>query len=270
MSKSARIRASEFRAILETVGECRDLGDDPVIWRDHLCQRVALLTGADVAFCGEISSVRSGRITVHGAVDWGLDCGFDRTIWDECIHAFAVNPRHQPMFVAALARLIRSDSPISMGQMLGDRGWRRSYLYQEVYANVGLDANLYSLVRLNCGADDDAMLFVVRAAGRRAFGGREGQIVREIKSALAAGIGGPFARFTEPSPSKLTPRARQVLKCLLEGDGDKQVAIRLALSPYTVNQYTKVIYRHFGASSRTELLARWVRRGWGATVRWAD
>ena len=55
-----------------------------------------------------------------------------------------------------------------------------------------------------------------------------------------------------------------MLRCLLEGDSDKQVAARLRLSPATVNEYTKRIYRHFRVTSRAELLARWVRRGWGA------
>jgi hypothetical protein len=35
---------------------------------------------------------------------------------------------------------------------------------------------------------------------------------------------------TEPSPDKLSPRLRQTLACLLEGDSEKQVAARLALA----------------------------------------
>jgi DNA-binding CsgD family transcriptional regulator len=46
-----------------------------------------------------------------------------------------------------------------------------------------------------------------------------------------------------------------------QGDGDKQVAARVGLTRHTVNQYVKVLFRHFGVSSRAELLARWVRRG---------
>ena len=68
----------------------------------------------------------------------------------------------------------------------------------------------------------------------------------------------------------MPPRARHVLKCLLEGDGDKQAAGRLKLSPFTVNEYTKQIYRHFGVQGRAELLARWIKRGWGARCAWAD
>jgi DNA-binding CsgD family transcriptional regulator len=76
--------------------------------------------------------------------------------------------------------------------------------------------------------------------------------------------------LAEPSPAALPPRVRQMLKCLLEGDGDKQAAVRLKLSRYTVNEYTKQIYRRFGVQGRAELLARWVKRGWGARCAWAD
>jgi DNA-binding NarL/FixJ family response regulator len=68
----------------------------------------------------------------------------------------------------------------------------------------------------------------------------------------------------------LPPRVRQVLRCLLEGDGDKQIAVRLGLTRHTVNQYTKLLFRHFGVASRTELLARWVRRGFPAGFAWED
>ena len=56
----------------------------------------------------------------------------------------------------------------------------------------------------------------------------------------------------------------------LEGDTDKQAAARLGLTRHTVNQYAKLLFRHFGVRSRAELLARWVRRGWGGRFAWAD
>ncbi len=56
----------------------------------------------------------------------------------------------------------------------------------------------------------------------------------------------------------LSPRQRQTLSCLLIGDSEKQIAAKLSLSRHTVHVYVKGLYRHFGASSRGELLARWV------------
>jgi DNA-binding CsgD family transcriptional regulator len=63
-----------------------------------------------------------------------------------------------------------------------------------------------------------------------------------------------------PNAMSLSPRARQTLELLLSGLGEKQIASQLRLSPNTVHHYVKSIHRHFGVSSRSELLARWVER----------
>jgi DNA-binding NarL/FixJ family response regulator len=81
-------------------------------------------------------------------------------------------------------------------------------------------------------------------------------------------VGGALASYRDPAPAALPPRARQVLRLLLEGDGDKQVAKALRISPHTVNQYVKAIFTHFRVGSRAELLARWVRRGWTSRAVW--
>src|SRR5258707_157206 len=107
-----------------------------------------------------------------------------------------------------------------------------------------------------------------RSVAERVFSARHKAFVRELHIAVAGWIGGQLARFIDPSPSALSRRARQVLRCLLDGDGDKQIARRLGISHFTVNQYAKVIFEHFGVSSRPELLARWVRRGWGKGFAW--
>jgi DNA-binding NarL/FixJ family response regulator len=52
---------------------------------------------------------------------------------------------------------------------------------------------------------------------------------------------------------------RQTLEGLLAGEAEKQIASRLDLSPHTVHVYVKLLYKHFGVSSRGELLARFVR-----------
>jgi FixJ family two-component response regulator len=54
---------------------------------------------------------------------------------------------------------------------------------------------------------------------------------------------------------QLTPRLRQTLELLLQGDSEKQVAFRLGLSRHTVHDYVKSLHRHFGVQSRGELMA---------------
>ena len=46
----------------------------------------------------------------------------------------------------------------------------------------------------------------------------------------------------------------------MEGDSEKQVAMRMGLSRTTVHQYVTMLYRQFGAHSRAELLVRVLRR----------
>ena len=59
--------------------------------------------------------------------------------------------------------------------------------------------------------------------------------------------------------ANLSPRQRQTLECLLAGLSEKQIAARMRLSPNTVHHHIKALHRHFGVSSRSELLAKWVK-----------
>ncbi len=61
-----------------------------------------------------------------------------------------------------------------------------------------------------------------------------------------------------PDVKALSRRLRQTLERLLAGDSEKQVAAHLHLSPHTVHVYVKALYRRYDASSRGELLSRFV------------
>lgn len=75
----------------------------------------------------------------------------------------------------------------------------------------------------------------------------------------------PAAAPSHPSPvqgisQSMSPRTRQTLELLLAGDSEKQIAGKLGLSPHTVHDYVKAVYRRFDVCSRPELLALWIRR----------
>lgn len=53
----------------------------------------------------------------------------------------------------------------------------------------------------------------------------------------------------------LTPRERQLRKLIQEGKSDKEIAVLLDLSPGTVSQYLRPLYRKLGVHSRGELAA---------------
>ena len=62
----------------------------------------------------------------------------------------------------------------------------------------------------------------------------------------------------DPRMDELPPRLRPVLRQLLAGDAEKQVALKLGLSPHTVHQYAKLLHRHFKVSSRAELILQFL------------
>src|SRR5439155_6256754 len=68
---------------------------------------------------------------------------------------------------------------------------------------------------------------------------------------------------------QLSPRLRETLQCLLDGNSEKSIAKRLTLSPHTVHGYVKLIYRHFRVKSRAQLLSQWVRALKLLTLAWA-
>ena len=129
-------------------------------------------------------------------------------------------------------------------------------------SSVGVDQALCTFVPIHRACHEYSGWIMFRAKGKRNFGERERRIVERLHEEIATLVGGALARYSDPSPTELAPRVRQVLRCILEGDSDKQIAARLGLSPLTVNQYTKTIYGHFGVSGRAELSARWLRRHW--------
>ena len=104
------------------------------------------------------------------------------------------------------------------------------------------------------------ILALNRTAGDREFSAREQRLFRFFNAEIGRLLGGPLASATEPGPDTLSPRLRQTLLCLVEGDSEKQIGSRLGLSVATVHQYVTLLYRRFGVHSRAQLLAHVLRR----------
>lgn len=269
MTGSAQLRISDLRALLELVHECRDLGDDANAWRVHFGEKIGAMIGADLAIVLEAEGCTSPQPRDLGVAEWGWDNGFERKGWIAALEEFHRNPHYSISLNRYFGRLAKQDGVVhSRREMIADREWEPTFERNCIHVVCGFDETSYCFRSIPGG--DFAGVMVFRAIGERAFGPREHAVLAEAQRSIAPLVGGPLARFRDPLPSELRPRERQVLKCFLEGDSDKQVAMRLGLSVYTVNEYAKKIYEHFGARSRSELLARWVRRGWSNRAAWAD
>jgi DNA-binding CsgD family transcriptional regulator len=124
-------------------------------------------------------------------------------------------------------------------------------------ADVDGSHSITAVVRLDGGGIYGGVTLVRRADGK-AFEAEQRAMIELFHQEMGwvYELDLPLA---SPEVGSLPPRARETLQYLLAGLGEKEIAARLELSHNTVHHYVKQLYRHFVVSSRSELLARWVR-----------
>jgi DNA-binding CsgD family transcriptional regulator len=270
MSKSALLRVEDVRAIVRLVGECRDQGDNPDAWEEHLFRSVARLLGSALVTGGDFIGLGPRPRVVAHMLSWGWQNGLCQDAWVRGMEHFKGDRTFAQSYVRYMERFPEENGvAYTKGDLVSNREWEASAEY-ECSRQIGVSHSMACLRMLPGAKDGFRILSLWRAAGERDFSLRDRVLLREVQAAIVPLIGGPLAPQGEPSPADLAPRVRQVLRCLLEGDGDKQIAARLGLTRHTVNQYAKALFRHFGVESRAELLARWVRRGFPARFSWED
>ena len=263
MSKSDLLRIQDVRDAYRLIGDCRDLGADPALWQPRMLEGTCRLVGVPVAVGGEGRWIRPHQpVQAISAFSAGLDArGIERLT----AYHRDLGPHQDPIF-EALQQIPGRLVTRTRGQLVPDAVWYRSRAWEYRRPN-GVDEQLTSVYQVS---DDGAIavLTLHRAAGERGFWAREQRLVSFFFAELGRLVGGSLVSAAEPGPDKLSPRLRQTLACLLEGDSEKQVAARLGLSQATTHQYVTALYRHFKVRSRAQLLAHVFRR-MGRAGAWA-
>ncbi|HLK12796.1 MAG TPA: helix-turn-helix transcriptional regulator [Candidatus Binatia bacterium] len=261
MTKADTLRLQDARAAFRLLGECRDLGNEPALWHQHMFEGLSGLFGVTQATGGEgwwhTPTAPIRPVSAFGASQ------------DPVAHALwlAYHRQHgtstDPFFRALHGRTDRLITR-TRRDLVSDAEWYRSSSFNDFRRPARIAHELTSLFRVNAGGAI-SVIALNRMTGERAFSGRERRLLDFFHLELGRLIGGPLVSATEPGLDGLSPRLRQTLACLLEGDSEKQVASRLGLSRPTVHQYVTALYRHFGVASRAQLLAHVLgrRRGSG-------
>ena len=256
MAESHRPRLRDLRQLYQLVGECSELGADPVAWRQRLVEGAAGLVGGQVAILTEATFAapfgQPGWLRPRYVVDAGWPTASDRRL---SLERFSTEgfPEH------GLFAPETFDPPVSLRVIharsrIGEAVWHESILYNEYVRKGYLDDWMHAHFLSDQG--EVFWLDLNRAKGDRPFTERQRRILWLLQREVTGLWGTRLAKLGEPSVSDLSPRLQDVLRCLLEGDSEKQVALRLDISRHTVHHYVKELHRRFAAASRGELLAR--------------
>src|SRR5712691_7153605 len=104
MSRSKVLRVADLRAVFGLIGECRELGDDPVRWRQHMLVGLGRLTGGGFCVAAEIGDGKQRSRYDLGTVDLGADNGFNRTYWLRSLAEFVTDAFFNPLMNAYFDR----------------------------------------------------------------------------------------------------------------------------------------------------------------------
>jgi len=255
MEKSDLLRAQDVRDAYRLIGECRDVGGDPSLWHPRMFEGLCRLIGAPNGTGGEGRWRRPEHpIQPLSAYDFGMaPRARDRYL----AYMRDNGPAADPIF-SALQHVAGSLVTRTRRQLVSDAIWYKSDS-QELRRMNGVDHQITSVYQI-AGGDGISVVCLEIALGERDFSPREQRLLNFFHAELGPLITRSLVSATEPSQVTLSPRLRQTLACLLEGDSEKQVAARLGISQATTHQYVTALYRRFGVRSRAELLAHVIRR----------
>ena len=91
MSKSAHLRVQDVRAILQVVGQCRDLGDDSTAWKQLLLRTAARCLGADLLTGSEMTAASGSPPVMLSLTSWGWENGFNEDTLLQGLAAFKID-----------------------------------------------------------------------------------------------------------------------------------------------------------------------------------
>lgn len=247
------LRLRDVRDGFRLIGECREIGADPQLWRAHLLDGLRKLTGAQLGLYMHIRDLGTEAEEITDSLDAGFLDTAQRALW---VHyqrdnAQRDNPFHRNYY-AGFSGVLRTRR---LAAVIDPREWSLSRHYNDYVRACGLEDRITSSVQLP-GTSDSAIQMIVlhRGAGDGDYPARSVALVRMIHEELIPLLGHKLVLPPAGPPPPLPYQLEQVLACALEGDAEKQIALRLRISRHTVNRHLQRLYHHFGVHSRSELM----------------
>lgn len=286
MGRSQAIRMSDARALMTAMAEACEAVPDPrqrlVAFADRLC---AVIDARLATVCHLRSPSPGAPLTLVEYIEAGTWNGTDRRVLAEY---YARGDHEEDLVAKSIADLQRRNDPdepkppaLRREDLIDDRSWYNSDHFNEFRRASDIDSCIYSGILGDAPGQILGMTFHRPVSGRsfsprermlielavtgatplfRSYGRQADRLAPTAPTATGAATsaGSSLAHATiEPKPdaSALPPRLREILHALLSGRSEKEAALALGISPHTAHGHVKRLYRHFGVSSRGELMA---------------
>ena len=256
-SQESVVSEHDVRAIVRLLGDVAQQTGGVAARKRALMDGLGRLVGADHWIWTISRGMRSGMPMTVGLIHSGFD--------DEQLAALMAGSQDleapPPENEMALTEFLRGEHfTRTRQQWISDERWYGSTHVQKYRQPARMDHFIFSIMPLNESGDDDLIsgIGLHREFGREPFTDRDRRIAHIVTSEV------PWLHYAElPGEASrqvpaLTPRQRTVFGLLIEGKPRRTIATSLGISPHTVNDHVKAIYRHFDVNSRSQLMHRFM------------
>jgi DNA-binding CsgD family transcriptional regulator len=250
-----RLRLRDVRDVFRLIGEIRELGGDPKVWRPHMVKRLSHLFGAQIVISSEVHALTTKRPPQMRIIDLGWGCDAEGNVWD--IHSERNDENLEAWWLTKSEKTTASPPPDqASGAGAEDEPVEGLEVpvkpLKPVYGGRSFVMSQYPLPHIN--AVDQLGLH--RAFGDESFTPTEHKLVRLFHVELGRLWRKDVLKKAKDPTSDLPPRLTQTLDELLAGLSEKEIAAKLDLSRHTIHNYVKALHQRFEVSSRGELLAK--------------
>lgn len=244
------LRESDLAGLLRLTGEVSELPPNKVVRRTHVIRQLLTMIGGRSAVVMEMAAPGEGPFARAGTI-----INIDTSCEAEARYSELFLVHNQPADPVLPGFLKTRGQVVTMVRTVPDSEYYRSEHFNIVRRPYRIDHSLYC--RLPTPDGNDMSVGIQRSPGDRAFSDRDKAIVQMLH------MHAPHI-YCAPAPVRLelrelAPRLQPVLRYLMQGNAEKEIAVKLNLSRHTVHRYTQTIYKELGLHSRGELLAKYAR-----------
>jgi DNA-binding CsgD family transcriptional regulator len=241
------------RYALRLVREVREIGVGTEDARRHLLAGVAHEVGAAIGGIVSDSSFDLGlKAGLRAATLYGFDSQLLPVFEAHHIHGSEINPVHRRIMLELRESPHSNLITFAEDRVLMRRAWEAEPWVVDYVRPNRLD-HFVGSARL-VGPSTGEGIGLMRAQSDAPFSEEDCSLL----DLIIEECGPLFGNDTSPAPvagPKLAPRVRETLECLLTGATDKEIASKLGMSPHTVRDYLKTLYRVYGVTTRGALIA---------------